>query len=176
MVTSWALVSLHTKILSFPFLCISRVFWYFWFLIVIVQFCWIYIQLSKITFALSWLLGKGEEYWKEENMIEEMPACRQMLNIFHPFDPVAYRSVFFIFILFLSLSLSKPHIKYYCLPCRLEPLVCKEFIQKPPVIIPYHRGGKRLYVVFKVRALLSLIFCGLNALYIIVLILCHIGI
>ncbi|KAL8531348.1 hypothetical protein ACS0TY_008101 [Phlomoides rotata] len=67
-------------------------------------------------------IGKGEDYWKEENMIEEMPACRQMLNIFHPFDPVAYR---------------------------LEPLLCKEFIQKPPIIIPYHRGGKRLYVVFK---------------------------
>lgn len=35
--------------------------------------------------------GKGEEYWGE-NINEEMPACRQMFNIFHPFDPVAYRS------------------------------------------------------------------------------------
>ncbi|KAK4492143.1 hypothetical protein RD792_002940 [Penstemon davidsonii] len=64
-------------------------------------------------------IGKGKEYWEEENIIEEMPACRQMFNIFHPFDPVAYR---------------------------IEPLVCKEFIHKRPVIIPYHRGGKRLYV------------------------------
>ena len=37
--------------------------------------------------------GKGKEYWEEENISEEMPACRQMFNIFHPFDPVAYRSV-----------------------------------------------------------------------------------
>lgn len=39
--------------------------------------------------------GKGKDYWEEENISEEMPACRQMFNIFHPFDPVAYRSVAF---------------------------------------------------------------------------------
>jgi hypothetical protein len=37
--------------------------------------------------------GKGKEYWGAENINEEMPACRQMFNIFHPFDPVAYRFV-----------------------------------------------------------------------------------
>ncbi|KAL6499940.1 hypothetical protein OROGR_027850 [Orobanche gracilis] len=67
-------------------------------------------------------IGKGKDYWEEENINEEMPACRQMFNIFHPFDPVAYR---------------------------IEPLVCKEFIHKRPVIVPYHRGGKRLYVGFQ---------------------------
>ncbi|KAI3450171.1 hypothetical protein Pfo_006836 [Paulownia fortunei] len=67
-------------------------------------------------------IGKGKEYWKEININEEMPACRQMFNIFHPFDPVAYR---------------------------IEPLICKEFMHKLPVTIPYHRGGKRLYVVFQ---------------------------
>ncbi|PON57072.1 Alpha/Beta hydrolase [Parasponia andersonii] len=67
-------------------------------------------------------IGKGQEYWAEENINEEMPACRQMLNIFHPFDPVAYR---------------------------IEPLVCKEYISKRPVIIPYHKGGKRLYIGFQ---------------------------
>ncbi|KAL0460390.1 UNVERIFIED_CONTAM: Phospholipase SGR2 [Sesamum latifolium] len=67
-------------------------------------------------------IGKGKEYWEEENINEEMPACRQMFNIFHPFDPVAYR---------------------------IEPLVCKEFVHKRPVIVPYHRGGKRLYVGFQ---------------------------
>nr|GMD86723.1 phospholipase SGR2 isoform X1 [Ipomoea batatas] len=36
-------------------------------------------------------IGKGQEYWEEEKINEEMPACRQMFNIFHPFDPVAYR-------------------------------------------------------------------------------------
>uniref|UniRef100_A0A803MS92 DDHD domain-containing protein n=1 Tax=Chenopodium quinoa TaxID=63459 RepID=A0A803MS92_CHEQI len=64
-------------------------------------------------------IGEGKEYWGEENINEEMPACQQMLNIFHPFDPVAYR---------------------------IEPLVCKEYISKRPVIIPYHKGGKRLHI------------------------------
>ncbi|KAJ7558815.1 hypothetical protein O6H91_04G057000 [Diphasiastrum complanatum] len=63
--------------------------------------------------------GDGAEYWKDEGIEEEMPACRQMLNIFHPYDPVAYR---------------------------VEPLVCKEYIGKPPVFIPYHKGGKRLHI------------------------------
>ncbi|KAI9200153.1 hypothetical protein LWI28_003443 [Acer negundo] len=67
-------------------------------------------------------IGKGQEYWGEENIIEEMPACRQMFNIFHPFDPVAYR---------------------------IEPLVCMEYLNKRPVIIPYHRGGKRLHIGFQ---------------------------
>ncbi|CAL5434566.1 unnamed protein product [Camellia sinensis] len=64
-------------------------------------------------------IGKGQEYWEQQNICEEMPACRQMFNIFHPFDPVAYR---------------------------IEPLVCKEYISKRPVIIPYHKGGKRLHI------------------------------
>ncbi|XP_038713765.1 phospholipase SGR2-like isoform X2 [Tripterygium wilfordii] len=67
-------------------------------------------------------IGKGQAYWEEETISEEMPACRQMFNIFHPFDPVAYR---------------------------IEPLVCKEYITKRPVIIPYHRGGKRLHIGFQ---------------------------
>ncbi|XP_019051838.1 PREDICTED: phospholipase SGR2-like isoform X3 [Nelumbo nucifera] len=66
--------------------------------------------------------GKGQEYWKDEGISEEMPACRRMFNIFHPFDPVAYR---------------------------VEPLICKEYISKRPVIIPYHRGGKRLHIGFQ---------------------------
>lgn len=37
------------------------------------------------------MVGKGKHYWEEGNVNEEMPACRQMFNIFHPFDPVAYR-------------------------------------------------------------------------------------
>lgn len=36
-------------------------------------------------------IGEGREYWQDERIIEEMPLCRQMFNIFHPFDPVAYR-------------------------------------------------------------------------------------
>lgn len=64
-------------------------------------------------------IGQGKEYWQEEHIIEEMPACRQMFNIFHPFDPVAYR---------------------------VEPLVCRDYVTKRPVIIPYHKGGKRLHI------------------------------
>ncbi|KAL2467475.1 Phospholipase SGR2 [Forsythia ovata] len=67
-------------------------------------------------------IGKAKEYWEEENINEEMPACQQMFNIFHPFDPVAYR---------------------------IEPLICKEFRHKRPIIIPYHKGGKRLYIGFQ---------------------------
>ncbi|KAL8516477.1 hypothetical protein ACS0TY_014943 [Phlomoides rotata] len=67
-------------------------------------------------------IGRGKDYWEEENINEEMPACRQMFNVFHPFDPVA---------------------------CRIEPLVCKEYLDKRPVIVPYHRGGKRLYVGYQ---------------------------
>ncbi|KAL9237128.1 hypothetical protein vseg_011714 [Gypsophila vaccaria] len=67
-------------------------------------------------------VGEGGEYWGEENINEEMPACQRMFNIFHPFDPVAYR---------------------------IEPLVCKEYVSKRPVIIPYHRGGKRLHIGFQ---------------------------
>lgn len=67
-------------------------------------------------------IGTGQNYWQDERISEEMPCCRQMFNIFHPFDPVAYR---------------------------LEPLVCKEYISKRPVIIPYHRGGKRLHIGFQ---------------------------
>ncbi|KAG4388775.1 hypothetical protein AAZX31_09G214700 [Glycine max] len=67
-------------------------------------------------------IGRGQEYWEQENIREEMPACRQMFNIFHPYDPVAYR---------------------------IEPLVCKEYISQRPVLIPYHRGGKRLHIGFQ---------------------------
>jgi hypothetical protein len=63
--------------------------------------------------------GRGQDYWQNENIVEEMPCCRQMFNIFHPFDPVAYR---------------------------IEPLVCEDYISKRPVIVPYHRGGKRIHV------------------------------
>ncbi|XXG39461.1 hypothetical protein AAC387_Pa01g0415 [Persea americana] len=67
-------------------------------------------------------IGKGQEYWQDERITEEMPSCQRMFNIFHPFDPVAYR---------------------------VEPLVCKEYISKRPVIVPYHKGGKRLHIGFQ---------------------------
>ncbi|KAB1210959.1 Phospholipase SGR2 [Morella rubra] len=66
-------------------------------------------------------IGKGKSYWGEENISEEMPACQQMFNIFHPFDPVAYR---------------------------IEPLVCKEYTSIRPALVPYHKGGRRLHIGF----------------------------
>ncbi|XP_020584888.1 phospholipase SGR2 isoform X2 [Phalaenopsis equestris] len=75
----------------------------------------VFLSLRNIRIGI----GKGQDYWQNENISEEMPCCRQMFNIFHPFDPVAYR---------------------------VEPLICKEYVSKRPVIIPYHRGGKRLHI------------------------------
>ncbi|KAL0458987.1 UNVERIFIED_CONTAM: Phospholipase SGR2 [Sesamum latifolium] len=48
----------------------------------------VFLSLRNIRIGI----GKGKEYWKEENINEEMPACRRVFNIFHPFDPVAYRN------------------------------------------------------------------------------------
>jgi hypothetical protein len=33
---------------------------------------------------------------------------------------------------------------------RIEPLVCEEYINKCPVIVPYHRGGKRIHIGLQV--------------------------
>ncbi|AAG27887.1 unknown protein [Arabidopsis thaliana] len=80
----------------------------------------VFLALRNIRLGIgNTYLCKGKDYWEEENAIEEMPACRRMFNIFHPYDPVAYR---------------------------VEPLVCKEYLPERPVIIPYHRGGKRLHI------------------------------
>ncbi|KAG0486261.1 hypothetical protein HPP92_008356 [Vanilla planifolia] len=43
-------------------------------------------------------IGRGQDYWQDENISEEMPACCQMFNIFHPFDPVAY-SVYLVMVI-----------------------------------------------------------------------------
>ncbi|XP_072971763.1 phospholipase SGR2-like [Typha angustifolia] len=78
----------------------------------------VFLSLRNIRIGV----GRGQDYWQDEKISEEMPSCRQMFNIFHPFDPVAYR---------------------------VEPLVCKEYLSKRPIIIPYHRGGKRLHIGFQ---------------------------
>jgi hypothetical protein len=48
---------------------------------------------SKLIIFFLLIPGRGQEYWEQENISEDMPACRQMFNIFHPYDPVAYRFV-----------------------------------------------------------------------------------
>lgn len=49
----------------------------------------------------------------------KLPTCDRMLNIFHPYDPLAYR---------------------------VEPLIDPRFKNVDPILIPHHRGGKRIHV------------------------------
>lgn len=49
----------------------------------------------------------------------ELPTCEAFFNIFHPYDPVAYR---------------------------IEPLINEEFASITPVLIPHHKGRKRIHL------------------------------
>jgi len=62
------------------------------------------------------------------------PTCPAFFNIFHPFDPVAYR---------------------------IETLIDSQFDSKP-ILIPHHKGRKRLHLG-KELALKSLLFLNLLA-------------
>ncbi|CAM6085035.1 unnamed protein product [Calypogeia fissa] len=75
----------------------------------------VFLSLRNIRIGV----GLGQEYWQDDGIEEEMPAVRQMINIFHPYDPVAYR---------------------------VEPLICREYVKRRPKFIPYHKGGKRLHI------------------------------
>ncbi|XP_016121047.1 phospholipase DDHD2-like, partial [Sinocyclocheilus grahami] len=44
------------------------------------------------------------------------PTCKSFYNIFHPFDPVAYR---------------------------IEPIILSQDMDLPPMLIPHHKGRKR---------------------------------
>ncbi|CAB0011040.1 unnamed protein product [Nesidiocoris tenuis] len=59
-----------------------------------------------------------------ENLGEDFrfPTCPRFFNIFHPNDPVAYRT---------------------------EALICNEMAQVPPVLIPHHKGRKRMHLELK---------------------------
>lgn len=48
-----------------------------------------------------------------------LPTCSRFFNIFHPFDPVAYR---------------------------VEALINPELSEKRPVLIPHHKGRKRMHL------------------------------
>lgn len=50
------------------------------------------------------------------------PDCSHVYNIFHPLDPIAYR---------------------------IEPMLRREFINLAPVIVPHHRGRKRMHLEIK---------------------------
>lgn len=49
----------------------------------------------------------------------ELPTCKRVFNIFHPFDPVAYR---------------------------LETLIDPTLTNVRPVLIPHHKGRKRMHL------------------------------
>lgn len=58
-----------------------------------------------------------------------LPTCPSFFNIFHPFDPVAYR---------------------------IETLINPDFKSLKPVMIPHHKGRKRMHLGKKI--IVSLIF------------------
>lgn len=49
----------------------------------------------------------------------EFPTCPGFLNIFHPYDPIAYR---------------------------IEPLINPVFENIPPFQVPHHKGRKRMHL------------------------------
>jgi len=51
-----------------------------------------------------------------------LPTCKSFYNIFHPYDPVAYR---------------------------IESLVDKEFSELRPLLVPHHKGRKRMHLELK---------------------------
>jgi len=51
-----------------------------------------------------------------------LPTCKHFYNIFHPYDPVAYR---------------------------IESLVDKEFSELRPLLVPHHKGRKRMHLELK---------------------------
>ena len=59
-----------------------------------------------------------------------LPTCPGFFNIFHPFDPVAYR---------------------------IEPLVNTQLMSLKPVLIPHHKGRKRMHLG-------KLMYCGTDCL------------
>ena len=48
-----------------------------------------------------------------------LPTCSAVFNIFHPYDPIAYR---------------------------LEPMIYRSFTDIKPVLIPHHKGRKRMHL------------------------------
>ncbi|CAB1315217.1 unnamed protein product [Coregonus sp. 'balchen'] len=51
-----------------------------------------------------------------------LPTCKSFYNIYHPFDPVAYR---------------------------IEPMVVSPGVDLPPMLIPHHKGRKRMHLELK---------------------------
>ncbi|XP_034937125.1 phospholipase DDHD2 isoform X2 [Chelonus insularis] len=87
----------------------------------------IYPQLNfhpKAFFALGSPIGMFVTVRGIDNLGEnfKLPTCPAFFNIFHPFDPVAYR---------------------------VEPLVNPEAHKYSPMLIPHHKGRKRMHLELK---------------------------
>ncbi|BET02057.1 Sec-23 interacting protein P125 [Nesidiocoris tenuis] len=78
----------------------------------------------KAFFAFGSPIGMFVTVRGIENLGEDFrfPTCPRFFNIFHPNDPVAYRT---------------------------EALICNEMAQVPPVLIPHHKGRKRMHLELK---------------------------
>jgi hypothetical protein len=71
----------------------------------------IFIFVIGMFVAVRGIESLGEDF--------QLPSCRGFFNIFHPFDPVAYR---------------------------VEPLVNPQLTSLKPVLIPHHKGRKRMHL------------------------------
>ncbi|XP_050546250.1 phospholipase DDHD2-like isoform X2 [Daktulosphaira vitifoliae] len=89
-----------------------------------------YITYPQLNFQLDCFFGFGSPIGMFVTVrgIESLgenfkfPTCPGFFNIFHPYDPVAYR---------------------------IEPLINPEFENIPPVQIPHHKGRKRMHLELK---------------------------
>uniref|UniRef100_A0A0A9WAY4 SEC23-interacting protein n=1 Tax=Lygus hesperus TaxID=30085 RepID=A0A0A9WAY4_LYGHE len=87
----------------------------------------IYPQLNfypKAFFAFGSPIGMFVTVRGIESLGEDFrfPTCPRFFNIFHPNDPVAYR---------------------------IEALICNEMANVPPILIPHHKGRKRMHLELK---------------------------
>lgn len=86
----------------------------------------IMVKYPRLTFKVSkfFALGSPIPMFQTVRGIDKIhtnfkfPTCDEFYNIFHPFDPVAYR---------------------------FEPLVCPSPVLKP-VLMPHHKGRKRMHI------------------------------
>jgi hypothetical protein len=76
---------------------------------------------SWSTFILIFVIGMFVAVRGIETLGEDfrLPTCPGFFNIFHPFDPVAYR---------------------------IEPLVNTQLMFHKAVLIPHHKGRKRMHL------------------------------
>ena len=73
-----------------------------------------YQNIFKVSLIIFIFTGLGSNF--------TLPTCDRFFNVFHPYDPVAYR---------------------------VESLVSPDFSKLRPVVIPHHKGRKRMHLELK---------------------------